>query len=49
MSLWLWRGMALMLLMLLLCGYMAVGLVAVAGTAAEAVLGWVESVLARCE
>ena len=53
MTLWLWRGMALALLLLLLCGYMAAGLVALAGTAAEAALGWieqaVEAVLARCE
>ena len=53
MSAWLWRGCALGLLLLLLCGYMAVGLVALAGTAAEATLGWieqsVEAVLARCK
>lgn len=50
---WVWRGCALGLLLLLLCGYLAVGLVAIVGTAAEAVLGWieqaVEAVLARCE
>ena len=48
-----WRGMTLGLLLLLLCGYLAVGVVVIAGTAAEAALGWieqaVESVLARCE
>lgn len=50
---WVWRGCALGLLLLLLCGYLVVGLVAIAGTAAETALGWieqaVEAVLARCE
>ncbi len=50
---WVWRGMALGLLLLLLCGYVFSGFLALVGVRRSVGLEWieqaVEAVLARCE